>query len=269
MKIIDAHIHFCPGDPYFTGIAVPAGHQNTAAHLAGCMQQYHITSAIVMGNRDLTSQGRELPDFLYYCAGLDRTYLDGHSIADSLDILEEHLRSPRCVGIKLYPGYHHCYVSDPVYDPVFDLARFYEKPVAVHTGITAGNQALLKYAHPLSIDEAASKWNSVRFVLCHFGNPWLDDAAAVLIKNRNVSADLSGFLEGQMVWETFQKENEAYLQYLRMWIRFAGFSRFLYGTDWPLANMENCISFVQSLIPESHWQEVFYSNASDLYGIHG
>ena len=33
MKIIDAHLHFCPGREYFDGIAVAAGHENTEEHL--------------------------------------------------------------------------------------------------------------------------------------------------------------------------------------------------------------------------------------------
>ena len=39
--------------------------------------------------------------------------------------------------------------------------------------------------------------NDVQFVMCHFGNPWLMDAAAVVEKNENVAADLSGLLEGK------------------------------------------------------------------------
>ena len=34
MKIIDAHLHFCPREPgYFSEIAVLAGHENTEKHL--------------------------------------------------------------------------------------------------------------------------------------------------------------------------------------------------------------------------------------------
>ena len=34
--------------------------------------------------------------------------------------------------------------------------------------------------------------------MCHFGNPFLEAAAAVVEKNPNVAADLSGLLEGRV-----------------------------------------------------------------------
>ena len=33
MRIIDAHLHFWPGEPYFDEIARNAGHKNTEVHL--------------------------------------------------------------------------------------------------------------------------------------------------------------------------------------------------------------------------------------------
>ena len=36
----------------------------------------------------------------------------------------------------------------------------------------------------------------MQFVMCHFGNPFLADAAAVLEKNPNMAADISGWLCG-------------------------------------------------------------------------
>lgn len=116
-------------------------------------------------------------------------------LPQKLHLIEQHLRSDRCVGIKLYPGYASFYLYDDRLAPVYELAARYDKPVAVHTGLTATDNALLKYSHPLVMDEAATKFRKVRFVMCHFGEPWFTDAAAVIEKNPNVAADLSGLLE--------------------------------------------------------------------------
>ncbi|RAZ23822.1 amidohydrolase, partial [Klebsiella oxytoca] len=72
--------------------------------------------------------------------------------------------------------------SDPVYEPVYELAARYDKPVAVHMGLTAFPRAHLKYAHPLTLDEVAADHKRTRFVMCHFGNPFLESAAAVVEK---------------------------------------------------------------------------------------
>ena len=41
----------------------------------------------------------------------------------SLDQVEENLKRDTCVGIKLYPGYNKMYVTDEVYEPLYDLAK--------------------------------------------------------------------------------------------------------------------------------------------------
>ena len=49
MKIIDSHLHFCPGYPHFDEIAIEAGHINNEEHLRECFQKYNIVGGIVMG----------------------------------------------------------------------------------------------------------------------------------------------------------------------------------------------------------------------------
>ena len=120
-----------------------------------------------MGNRDLALENHDYPDFLSYCVGLD----DGlaWSLPESLPLIERHLKRQNCVGIKLYPGYCHYYVGDEMFAPLYELAGFFQKPVAIHTGETAGQLGRLKYSHPLTVDDAASRFPHVQFVLCHFG----------------------------------------------------------------------------------------------------
>ena len=42
---------------------------------------------------------------------------------------------------------------------------------------------------PLLVDDVAVDNPDVKFVMAHFGNPWLIDAAEVIYKNDNVWAD--------------------------------------------------------------------------------
>ncbi len=180
-QVIDAHLHFC-SDAYFHTLAKRAGHQNTAEHLSEQYRYFHICHGVVMGNRDLDLASHRYPDYLSYCIGLD----DGlsWSLPKSLPLIEKHLQKKACVGIKLYPGYCHYYVSDPMFAPLYELAQAYNKPVAIHTGETAGQLGRLKFSHPLTVDDAASQFPKVHFVLCHFGNPWVLDAAGGSGKKR-------------------------------------------------------------------------------------
>ena len=268
MKIIDSHLHFCPGYEYFDRTALRAGHVNTEEHLRGTFKRLGITAGIVMGNHGITLEEHRYPDFLKYCIGLDSHFLAGNEIASSYDLVEQHLRRSACVGVKLYPGYSPIYVSDRRYEPVYELARAYHKPVAVHMGQTAGSNALLKYSHPLTLDEVAVSHPGVQFVMCHMGNPWLMDAAAVIEKNENVVTDLSGLLEGKLDVAGFLEEQSGYLGVLKTWIAYiSDYSKFLFGTDWPLANYEDYIGVTKKIIPEKHWDAVFSGNAERIYSL--
>ena len=51
--------------------------------------------------------------------------------------------------------------------------------------------------------------------MCHFGNPFLQEAAAVLGKNPNVCADLSGLLEGRVELDRYFEEQAGYAGLLK------------------------------------------------------
>ena len=266
MRIIDAHLHFAR-EPYFDGIARQAGHVNSAEHLEAEYARLRIACGIVMGNRALALEEHRYPPMLRYCIGLDKTVWDATDWRHELGVVEEHLKRKECVGIKLYPGYLHFYVSDDSLAPLYRLAEKYRKPVAVHTGLTAMSSALLKYSHPLVLDVAAAKFPGVSFVMCHLGEPWFVDAIAVLEKNPNVSADLSGMLEGKIPdMDAFLRKKRFYLEQLAGWLEYLDdYRRILFGTDWPLANLEDYIAFTKAIVPESEWEQVFFGSANGIY----
>ncbi len=268
MKRIDAHLHFIKGEYGFDQLAEAAGHQNSEEHLMAVYDELGIEQGVVMSNRTLELDRHIYPERLSYCAGLDSTYLREHGLAESVALVEQHLLRKQCVGIKLYPGYNHSYITDELYEPYYALAEKYNKPVAVHTGATSIDYAILKYSHPLIIDEVAAKHPNVHFVMCHFGNPWVVDAAAVLEKNKNVSTDLSGVLVGKPDLGRLFKEQKGYIEHMRTWLMYAdAFDRVMFGTDWPLANIEAYISFVEHIVPERHHEKVFYDNAKRIYNL--
>ena len=266
MKIIDAHLHFWPEEDGFTNLALAAGHENNAEHLEKAYEELGIVCGIVMGNRSVDPEDHRYPDFLRYCIGMDSFDLTENDVSESIEALEENLKRPQCVGIKLYPGYSPIYVSDPIYEPVYELAKTYGKPVAVHTGETSMASAYLKYSHPLSLDQAAAEHPQVQFVMCHYGNPWLMDAAAVVSKNPNVAADISGLLEGRVSLDVLFEEKRGYMEALRTWMGYLHeYEDILFGTDWPLANLKEYIEFVKRLVPEKYWEKVFFDNADRIY----
>ena len=152
MKIIDAHLHFCPEEDGFSQLARAAGHDNNEAHLQQIYEKLGIVCGIVMGNRTVDPKDHQYPAFMRYCIGIDRSCLENEQISDTIEQIEENLKKTQCVGIKLYPGYYPMYISDTAYEPIYELAAAYQKPIAVHTGETSTPNAYLQYRHPKTLD---------------------------------------------------------------------------------------------------------------------
>lgn len=215
MKIIDAHFHLFPDVPFVAEQLRAVRHEGSVESLLRCQQAEGIVAGIVMGNDHLEPEAHCYPAPFYYCIGLDDQALEGHSPAELPALVEQNLRREQCVGIKLYTGYTQRVLSDPFYDFVYEMAARYHKPVAAHMGMTAGPGGLLRCSHPLTMDEVAVRHPEVDFVMCHFGNPFLAEAAAVLEKNDNVYADLSGLVEGIKDWDPWFEAQSGYVQLLR------------------------------------------------------
>ena len=111
----------------------------------------------------------------------------------------------------------------------------------------------------LLVDDVAVDHPDVRFVLAHFGNPWLIDAAEVVYKNDNVWADLSGLIVGDEPCSTAtsgrpgrsaRSTTRSSTSARRM--RYVGKpDRFLFGSDWPLAPMPQYRKLVEAIVPRS------------------
>ena len=270
MKIIDAHLHLFSEDSA-EEMARQVGHHNNVDHLREVYGELHIAHGVVMGNHSLELRRHDYPtDLFHYCVGLDSSLLEDESrvIPDLPDRVEAHLRRDNCCGVKLYPGYNKIDLSDPMYQPIYRLAARYGKPVAVHMGLTAFSRAHLKYCHPLALDEVAADHPDTQFVMCHFGNPFLEAAAAVVEKNPNVAADLSGLLEGRVDLDAYFREQAGYVFLLRTWLTaIQCWDKVMFGTDWPIVNLGEYIGFIRQLVPETHWEPVFFDNANRIYGL--
>ncbi|PKR85843.1 amidohydrolase family protein [Heyndrickxia camelliae] len=276
MKIIDAHMHLSNIKEF----------RDTAKKLSfvdysneGIIKEYEETGVILgvgMGLTETESSGfpnpeartpmgldleDSIPSNIMYCAGINPYTLNEKSLIN----LEKELQKSNVVGIKIYLGYYPFYAFDKIYDPVYALAEKYDLPVVFHTGDTYSERGLLKYSHPLTLDEVAVGYRNVRFMMAHFGDPWVLTGAEVVYKNSNMYADLSGLLVGTKA-DFRAKLNSRFFNHLKHALDYCDhYDRLLFGTDWPLAPIAVYIDFIKSLIPEEHWEEVFFQNALKVF----
>lgn len=275
MKIIDAHMHLSNIEEF----------KRTAEELSfvdysnqGIVEEYkrnNVVLGIGMGLTETEKNGfpdtsastpmgmdleAQLPANIVYCAGVNPYQLDD----EALQRLEQELQKPEVVGIKIYLGYYPFYAYDDVYQPVYELAKSNQLPVVFHTGDTYSERGLLKYSHPLTLDEVAVAHREINFMMAHFGDPWVLDGAEVLYKNRNMYADLSGLIVGDS--KHVQRMKDEPFQHLRHALVYCDhYEKFLFGTDWPLVQVGPYIEFVKELIPAEFHEDVFYNTAVKLF----
>lgn len=172
----------------------------------------------------------------------------------------------RIAAFKLYPGYQYFYPGDRKLDALYRLAEKLKIPVIIHCGDVcldmSSKPPLLKYTHPLHVDEAATRFPRVKFIIAHAGNPWMMDCAEVMYKNSNVYADLSG-----LAVMTLSKANKRDLRkrLKEMFDYLDGTGKFIFGSDWPLIDLKTYISFFKTVIPRAGQKAFFCDTAKRLF----
>ncbi len=176
--------------------------------------------------------------------------------------------APELVGVKLYPGYQAFYPHDRRLDPVYEWAHRRRVPVMIHQGDTLDGIGLVKYARPLEVDEVAGRFRDVRFVLCHLGNPWVNEAAELVWKNENVYADTSGLLSHPSAPYFDRMVRQAREVVYAALVTIGRPDRILYGSDWPLEELSVAVSVVDALdLPEADRDAILGGNAARLFGL--
>ena len=276
MKIFDAHMHFSNVQAFYGA----ADESRVDYSYEGYLKEREaagIVGSICMG---LTETGRftfpdqaaqtpmradlaAQPPIFFTCLGINPYTLNDDAMARIRHLVKT---DSTIVGFKIYAGYYHYYVHDPIYAPVYNLAAEYGLTVAIHTGDTYSEQGLLEYSHPLAADRVAVAFRDTKFLLCHMGDPWIMDACEVAYKNRNVYLDISGLLAGDDELVAATEKRELVMQhYSQGLVYLNNYKRAVFGTDWPIAPMKSYVEFCKKIVPAHTYQDVFYNNAFEVY----
>jgi uncharacterized protein len=173
---------------------------------------------------------------------------------------------PSIAAVKLFPGYRSFYPHDARLAPLYEFAHRRNVPVMVHQGDTLDRKGLVKFARPIELDEVAVRYSDVRFVLCHFGNPWVEEAAEVVYKNENMYVDTSGLLPHPSApyFERMVEQCRARIESAIVSIGSA--ERVLYGSDWPLEELRVATALIEGLdLPASDRDRILGENAVRLF----
>ncbi|MBK7642152.1 MAG: amidohydrolase family protein [Planctomycetes bacterium] len=264
--LIDAHVHL---NNYHESERMPIA--DHARELFAKMDEIGVDHAVVITSYKADLDRPSVEELLNLLTEHPRiTLVEGlrwrGEARTDLFHLEERIRDGLVKGIKLYPGYDNYAINDASLESVFRIAAKYGVPVMIHTGDTYSKTAKVRMAHPLLVDDVAVDYPDVKFVMCHLGNPWFQDAAEVLYKNDNVFADISGLTLGEFTYE-FERYVAMRLKEMITYMGNPG-KQLMYGTDWPLVRMKPYLKLLGELnFDEEQLQNVAWRTASKLFRI--
>ncbi|MDH5463261.1 MAG: amidohydrolase family protein [Nitrosopumilus sp.] len=264
--IIDCHVHV---NQYELTQHIPLL-EDRLKMLQTEMVSNNVDYAIILSSYKINSERPSTEKIIegikkYDNLGVAAGFTIDHHTDEDLRRYRQLIKDGRIKAMKIYSGYEHYYPYDERYQKVYDTCIEFDIPVMFHTGDTFSSTGKLRYSRPLNLDDVAVDNPELKIVMCHLGNPWIQDAQEVIYKNHNVYADVSGLVVGSFdhFFEKMMKEKVAEL------INYAGEPRYLlYGTDWPISSMDSYLNFVAKLTIKKEFRDyLMYKNAKKLFNI--
>lgn len=172
--MIDTHVHL--GVSKFTGV------ETNESDIISAMDKYGITASFVMPQPtlDIISDvhkrifefSQKHPNKIYGMVSEDPWLEDSLYIEEVRKCVEEY----KFVALKLHPLGHNISPLSPKCEKIYQLARKYNIPVLVHTGV--GNP----FSLPSLVIDPARRYPDVKFILAHAGFAVYTDEAVVAAK---------------------------------------------------------------------------------------
>jgi len=168
-------------------------------------------------------------------------------------------------GIKLGPTYQGYHPHDPKADPIFARASALNLPILLHQGATFPRKAELEQSRPILLEKIALKYPDLVMVIAHLGHPWEEETIVLIRKQPNLYADISA-----LFYRPWQMYNS-----LRLAYEYGAMHKLLFGTDWPVAGIEETIEGLKKVcemaqranLPELPWEkieEIIYRDSLSL-----
>lgn len=156
-------------------------------------------------------------------------------------------------GVKGFKFHHIMQNCDPASRmawPIYEVINEYKLPAIFHTGhsgmgtgLPGGGGVKLKYGQPMLVDEVASEFTDMTFIMAHPSWPWTDESLSMALHKTNVYIDLSGWMPKYFPPQVVTYANGPLKH------------KMMFGSDFPLIKPEKWIEqakevgFKESVLP--------------------
>lgn len=139
-------------------------------------------------------------------------------------------------GLSLAPAYQGIHPMDEYLRPLYDYCEARRLPVLFQGG-TYLRSARLAHARPMDLETVALKHPDLVMIVAHLGEPWIDECLALVRKQPNVYADLSGL---------YDRPRRLYHGLLRAQEEFV-ISKILLASDFPFMTLDEALKRMRNV----------------------
>ena len=255
--IIDAHLHLGTSGMYFAPGC-------DARHLLELMDALRIEYAIcsemkvVLCGSQVGMQASydlfEQSDGRIFFQGV----FDPRNPPASLQALEEAVKKPGFVGLKIHPSMHGTPAEAPAYEAAWAFADQHQCAILAHTWSVSNYNPVQALSTPERFEVHIENFREVNFVLGHAGGKGGGRAEAIRLVDQyeNVYLDFAGDIYCHSFFETM--------------LNAVPVERILYGSDYPMLDPRTNLSRVLlGDMDEDVKLRILRENAIQAYGLGG
>ncbi|MBO0775084.1 MAG: amidohydrolase [Actinobacteria bacterium] len=167
------------------------------------------------------------------------------------------------LGFHFHPIMGRYAVDDPALRPLFETISALGVPVMIDVGTTGmgagmpgGGGAVIRHAHPQTIDALAAAFPGLTIIAAHPGWPWVEEMTAVALHKGNVYWELSGWAP------------KHFPASLRTDIRGRLQDKIMFGSDHPSLPFERLLREWDELgLSDDVIHKVFHANAERVLAL--
>lgn len=169
----------------------------------------------------------------------------------------------KLMGFHFHPIMQHFSVNERRFYPLFETINKLNVPIMVDVGTTGmgagmagGMGAIIRHAHPSSVDQLAADFPNLKIVCAHPGWPWIDEMTAVALHKGNVYWEMSGWAPKYLP-DGIKRDIRGRLK-----------DKIMFGSDYPSMSYERIFREWDEIGYNADILEKFYhGNAEEILGL--
>ena len=233
----------------------------TGAGVEACLVALDLETTIgtrPVGNDYVHAMWKRHPERILQCWGALEP-----SKKDVLDEANKAITHLGFIGFHFHPIMQHFAVDERRYYPLFELISSLGAAVMIDVGTTGmgagmpgGHGAIIRHAHPASIDRLAADFPDLKIVMAHPGWPWVEETTAVALHKGNVYWEMSGWAPKYFPGN------------LKVDMRGRLQDKIMFGSDYPSMPYARILTEWKELgYSDAVMEKIFHANAERILGL--